>query len=175
MFGRRPQAEAPAPPGSPPPAPRPAAPPAAPPPPPPPRAGAAAPARAAAAADAGNQAANEKRAAAAKAVFGRIQMGLLERIDASAAAKLSRDELQRQIAELIGEIVAEEKLSVTSREQQELTVTLVDDMVGFGPLEPLLARRVDQRHHGQRPAAGLRRAQGQARADRHPLPRQRRT
>ena len=66
-------------------------------------------------------------------------MGLLERIDASAAAKLSRDELQRQIAELIAEIVAEEKLSVSSREQQELTVTLVDDMLGFGPLEPLLA------------------------------------
>ena len=65
--------------------------------------------------------------------------GLLERIDASAAAKLSREELQRQIAELIAEIVAEEKLSVTSREQQELTVNLVDDMIGFGPLEPLLA------------------------------------
>jgi pilus assembly protein CpaF len=86
-----------------------------------------------------NPATNEKRAAAAKQVFARVQMGLLERIDASAAAKLSRDELQRQIAELIGEIVTEEKLSVTSREQQELTVTLVDDMVGFGPLEPLLA------------------------------------
>jgi hypothetical protein len=57
--------------------------------------------------------ATEKRAAQAKAVFARIQMGLLERIDASAAAKLPRDELQRQIAELIAEIVAEEKLSVT--------------------------------------------------------------
>jgi pilus assembly protein CpaF len=133
MFGRRPQTEAPAGPGAPQqtarPAPAPAAPPQPPapartPPPPPPPA---------------SQAANEKRAAAAKAVFGRIQMGLLERIDASAAAKLSREELQRQIAELIAEIVAEEKLSVTSREQQELTVTLVDDMVGFGPLEPLLA------------------------------------
>ena len=65
--------------------------------------------------------------------------GLLERIDANAAAKLSREELQRQIAELIAEIVTEEKLSVTSREQQELTVTLVDDMIGFGPLGPLLA------------------------------------
>jgi pilus assembly protein CpaF len=134
MFGRRPQAEPPAPPGSPPPAKRPASPPPAAPPVPPP-----APVRAAAPPMAGNQAANEKRLAAAKAVFGRIQMGLLERIDASAAAKLSREELQRQIAELIGEIVTEEKLSVTSREQQELTVTLVDDMVGFGPLEPLLA------------------------------------
>jgi pilus assembly protein CpaF len=86
-----------------------------------------------------NQAAHEKRAAAAKAVFERIQVALLERIDASAAAKLPREELQRQIAELIGEIVAEEKLSLTSREQQALTTTLVDDMVGLGPLEPLLA------------------------------------
>jgi pilus assembly protein CpaF len=135
MFGRRQQAEAPATPSSPPSAQRPASPaPAAPPPPPPP-----APARAAVPPMTGNQAATEKRLAAAKAVFGRIQMGLLERIDASAAAKLSREELQRQIAELIGEIVTEEKLSVSSREQQELTVTLVDDMVGFGPLEPLLA------------------------------------
>jgi pilus assembly protein CpaF len=86
-----------------------------------------------------NHVANEKRAAAAKAVFERIQIALLERIDASAAAKLPREELQRQIAELIGEIVAEEKLSLTSREQQTLTTTLVDDMVGLGPLEPLLA------------------------------------
>ncbi|MEM7022156.1 MAG: CpaF family protein [Pseudomonadota bacterium] len=86
-----------------------------------------------------SQAAHEKRAAAAKAVFERIQVALLERIDASAAAKLPREELQRQIAELIGEIVAEEKLSLTSREQQALTTTLVDDMVGLGPLEPLLA------------------------------------
>ena len=86
-----------------------------------------------------NHAAGEKRAAAAKAVFERIQVVLLERIDASAAAKLPRQELQRQIAELIGEIVAEEKFSLNSREQQALTTTLVDDMVGLGPLEPLLA------------------------------------
>ena len=83
--------------------------------------------------------ANNKRIAAAKAVFERIQSALLERIDASAAAKLPRDELQRQIAELISEIVTEERLSVTSREQQQLTITMVDDMVGLGPLEPLLA------------------------------------
>ena len=72
---------------------------------------------------------NSKRMAAAKAVFNRIQSALLERIDASAAAKLPRDELQRQIAELISEIVNEERLSVTSREQQQLAITMVDDMV----------------------------------------------
>ncbi len=141
MFGRRSQAEPPTPSGSPSPAARPVGQPPAPaaPPPTPVRPAAASPARSIPAPAPPNQAANEKRAAAAKAVFGRIQMGLLERIDASAAAKLPRDELQRQIAELIGEIVAEEKLSVSSREQQDLTVTLVDDMIGFGPLEPLLA------------------------------------
>jgi pilus assembly protein CpaF len=133
MFGRRSQEDAtpssprPAP-QAPAPAPRPAAPQAP-----------AQPPRPASTPAPLNPGANEKRAAQAKAMFARIQMGLLERIDASAAAKLSRDELQRQIAELIAEIVSEEKLSVTSREQQELTVTLVDDMIGFGPLEPLLA------------------------------------
>jgi pilus assembly protein CpaF len=132
MFGRRQDEGSPSPVRPAPQAPTPPPRPAAPPPPAP-------PARPAAAAAPLNPGANEKRAAQAKAVFSRIQMGLLERIDASAAAKLSREELQRQIAELIGEIVAEEKLSVTSREQQELTVTLVDDMIGFGPLEPLLA------------------------------------
>ena len=37
--------------------------------------------------------AGNRRVAAAKAVFNRIQSALLERIDASAAAKLPRDEL----------------------------------------------------------------------------------
>src|ERR671911_1608262 len=132
MFGRRQDEGNPSPVRPAPQAPLPPPRPAAPPPPAP-------PARPAPAAAPLNPGANEKRAAQAKAVFSRIQMGLLERIDASAAAKLSREELQRQIAELIAEIVAEEKLSVTSREQQELTVNLVDDMIGFGPLEPLLA------------------------------------
>ena len=126
MFGRRHQAEAPIPPSSPPAAQRPASPPPAAPP-------APAPVRATPPPTAGNQAANEKRLAAAKAVFGRIQMGLLERIDASAAAKLSREELQRQIAELVGEIVTEEKLSVTSRDQQEQPVNLDDDMGDIAP------------------------------------------
>lgn len=81
----------------------------------------------------------EKRAQATKAAYSRIQSALLERIDANAAAKLPREELQRQVAELIGEIIVEEKISLTSREQQALGVTLVDDMVGLGPLEPLLS------------------------------------
>ncbi len=70
--------------------------------------------------------------------FELVQDLLYERLDASAAAKLPRDELRRQLQELVAEIVGEHRLSLTSREQQELCERLVDDMVGLGPLEPLL-------------------------------------
>ncbi len=67
-----------------------------------------------------------------------IQAALYERIDASAAARMPRDELTSQLLELIAEIAAEHRLSLSSKEQQELSARLVDDMVGLGPLEPLL-------------------------------------
>jgi len=67
-----------------------------------------------------------------------IQGALYERIDATAAARMPRDELTAQLLELIGEIAAEHRLSLSSKEQRELSARLVDDMVGLGPLEPLL-------------------------------------
>lgn len=67
-----------------------------------------------------------------------VQSQLYDRIDASAASRLPRDELARQLSEFITEIVAENRLSLGAREQQELTERLVDDMLGLGPLEPLL-------------------------------------
>ncbi len=70
--------------------------------------------------------------------FTLVQELLYDRIDASAAAKLPREELSRQLQELIAEIVAEHRLSLGRREQQELCERLVDDMIGLGPLEPLL-------------------------------------
>ncbi len=67
-----------------------------------------------------------------------IQNALYERIDAAAAARMPREELTSQLLELIAEIAAEHRLSLSSKEQQELGARLVDDMVGLGPLEPLL-------------------------------------
>jgi pilus assembly protein CpaF len=83
-------------------------------------------------------ASNERRVEALKLTHQRIQQALYDRIDAAAAAKVPRDDLNRQILELIGEIVAEQRLSLSSREQEALGIALVDDMVGLGPLEPLL-------------------------------------
>ncbi|MBX6320789.1 MAG: Flp pilus assembly complex ATPase component TadA, partial [Rhodospirillaceae bacterium] len=69
----------------------------------------------------------------------RIQPIVVDRIDVAAAARLERDELSRQVAELVGEILREQKLRLNMREQQELVELLLHDMLGLGPLEPLLA------------------------------------
>jgi pilus assembly protein CpaF len=80
----------------------------------------------------------DRRGEALRATLNRVQAALYERIDAVAAAKLPREELNRQILELIREIVVEQRISLTAREQEDLSATLVDDMVGLGPLEALL-------------------------------------
>jgi len=68
----------------------------------------------------------------------RIYAMLMEQIDITTSSRLPRDELKRQIIELIGEIVIEQKLPINQAEQQMLANQIVDDMLGFGPLEPLL-------------------------------------
>ncbi len=69
----------------------------------------------------------------------KVQPVLMERIDAAAAAALPRDELARQITEILSEILGEQKVRLNLAEQRELVETLLDDMLGLGPLEPLLA------------------------------------
>ena len=63
---------------------------------------------------------------------------LMEQIDLTTASKLTRDDLKRQIIDLIGEIVMEQKLLINHLEQQHLANQIIDDMLGLGPLEPLL-------------------------------------
>ena len=63
---------------------------------------------------------------------------LMEQIDITTSSRLPREELKRQIIEIIGEIVLEQRLPLNQIEQQTLATQIVDDMLGFGPLEPLL-------------------------------------
>ncbi|MCP5365592.1 MAG: CpaF family protein [Hyphomicrobiales bacterium] len=69
----------------------------------------------------------------------RIQPILLERIDVSKAVTLPPDELARQIGEIVAEILTEEKLQLNLAEQRDLVTALLNDMLGLGPLESLLA------------------------------------
>ena len=66
---------------------------------------------------------------------------MMERIDAAAAASLPRDELMSQISGLVAELLIENKIRLNQVEQKSLVTNLVNDMMGLGPLEPLLADR----------------------------------
>jgi pilus assembly protein CpaF len=63
----------------------------------------------------------------------------LERIDAAAVAKMQRDTLLPLLRQLLSELAATHRIQVNAREQDALARELADDMLGLGPLEPLLA------------------------------------
>jgi pilus assembly protein CpaF len=87
----------------------------------------------------GNDAASQASRQSVEEAKLKIQPLVVDRIDIGAAARLDRDELGRQIGELVGEILREERLRLNQREQKDLVELLLDDMLGLGPLEPLLA------------------------------------
>ncbi len=70
---------------------------------------------------------------------GRVQNALMEVLDLAKAATLPREELTAQINEIVGEILVEQRINLNMTEQRDLVTRLVDDMIGLGPLEPLLA------------------------------------
>ena len=48
--------------------------------------------------------------------------------------KLTRKELARQVGEIVGELLHEESIQLNQLEQRDLVTTLVNDMMGLGPL-----------------------------------------
>src|SRR5258708_28004906 len=64
---------------------------------------------------------------------------LLERVDPEAAATLNKDELAEEFRPIISEVLTELKINLNRREQLALEKVLVDELLGLGPLEELLA------------------------------------
>ncbi|GGF19572.1 pilus assembly protein CpaF [Aliidongia dinghuensis] len=64
---------------------------------------------------------------------------LFTRIEPTAAIRLSADGLRAEISRLASEICNEQRIQLNAREEERLVQELLDDMVGLGPLEPLLA------------------------------------
>ena len=69
----------------------------------------------------------------------RIQPILMERMDVTKASDLPRSELAVQVGDIVTEIVGEERIQLNQLEQRDLVTMLLNDMLGLGPLEPLLA------------------------------------
>ncbi len=62
----------------------------------------------------------------------------LSQLDPGAAAALPADRLGPEIEKLVADIATERRIQLNAREQRQLASELVNDMLGLGPLQPLL-------------------------------------
>ena len=65
---------------------------------------------------------------------------LIEAIDLSQLAKLDGESAREEIRDIINEIIALKNVVLSIAEQEELLDDICNDVLGYGPLEPLLAR-----------------------------------
>ncbi|MBZ9678031.1 CpaF family protein [Mesorhizobium sp. ES1-1] len=65
---------------------------------------------------------------------------LIDTIDLSQLAKLDADSAREEIRDIVNDIIAIKNFAMTIAEQEELLDDICNDVLGYGPLEPLLAR-----------------------------------
>lgn len=70
---------------------------------------------------------------------GRIHVKLLEKLDLSVLETLSADKLRQEIAAMVERLLNEEQAPVNGAERQTLIRDIQHEMLGFGPLELLMA------------------------------------
>jgi pilus assembly protein CpaF len=68
-----------------------------------------------------------------------IQPLVLEHMDVAAAAEMPRPAFEAQLTGWVKELLAETKIQLNFAEQRELVESLIADMLGLGPLEPLMS------------------------------------
>ena len=98
---------------------------------------------------------------------------LIDTIDLSQLAKLDAEAAREEIRDIVSEIISIKNVVMSIAEQEELLEDICNDVLGYGPLEPLLARDdiADIMVNGA--DAHLHRSRRQGAADQCPLPRQR--
>ena len=76
--------------------------------------------------------------------FAEIKVGvfnaLIESVDLTELTKMPSATVREEIGDIIGEIVSMKSIVLSSAEQQKLVTDICNDILGLGPLEPLLAR-----------------------------------
>jgi pilus assembly protein CpaF len=69
----------------------------------------------------------------------RLHQKIIDEINLSALDKVEKPQLRREIDNVLGVLLKEEKKPINSAERQKLADEIIDELMGFGPLEPLLA------------------------------------
>ena len=67
-----------------------------------------------------------------------IHRALLDKINLSALEKLARETIRKDVAEIIGELLTERHEALNRAEREALVDDVLDELLGLGPLEPLL-------------------------------------
>jgi len=83
-----------------------------------------------------NEAAERRIAEAKISVFN----SLIDSVDLTELGKLDPAQVREEISETVVEIIKVRNVSLSAAEQQRLINEICDDVLGLGPLEPLLAR-----------------------------------
>src|SRR5688572_26281939 len=68
----------------------------------------------------------------------RLHQRLLEEINLAAIEKLPPEAFREQTAGIITRLLKAERVQLNQREQAQITNDVIDEMIGLGPLEPLL-------------------------------------
>jgi pilus assembly protein CpaF len=77
--------------------------------------------------------------AAIEAAKAQIQPLVLERMNVAAAVEMPRSIFEAQLTGWVKDLLEETKIQLNAAEQRELIEKLTADMLGLGPLEPLIA------------------------------------
>jgi len=75
---------------------------------------------------------------AAAALMAELRTLCLGRLDPAIAAGLTPERLHVEVERLVADIATERRIQLNLREQRQLATELVHDMLGLGPLQPLL-------------------------------------
>ncbi len=68
-----------------------------------------------------------------------IHLELLKKFDLSIMEKISDEELRQRLAVFVDEMVSEKKLALSEQQRKSLISSIQNEVMGLGPLEPLLA------------------------------------
>jgi len=68
-----------------------------------------------------------------------IHRKLLDRINLSLLDKLSRAQIEEEVGDIVLALLIEEDAALNARERERLVGEVLDELLGLGPLEPLLA------------------------------------
>ncbi len=68
----------------------------------------------------------------------RLHHQLLDMMNLTAIDKMEPEQFRREVGDMVGELLVREQVPINSKERAQLVADILDELLGLGPLEPLL-------------------------------------